>query len=94
MTDWGKLRVEVKAKYRAAAKVAHPDTGGSVEEMAEVNVAYADAMQTIDRREQEELAQTQAQPKDRVNGSASSSWANQFSTVPNRRRSLGSIPTR
>lgn len=35
----------VKAAYRAAATVAHPDKGGSDSAMAEVNAAYAEAQQ-------------------------------------------------
>ena len=31
---------EVTAAYRAAAQAEHPDKGGSVERMAEINVAY------------------------------------------------------
>lgn len=37
-------RQEVEAKYRTAAKKAHPDAGGSDEEMALVNAARAAAL--------------------------------------------------
>jgi hypothetical protein len=80
MTDWDRLRADLKAHYRAAAKVAHPDAGGSGDDMATVNAAFDEAMKGIARREQEELAQTQEQPNACNNGDGS--WENQFSDVP------------
>jgi hypothetical protein len=65
MTDFAKLRAELKTHRDAAAKVVHPDMGGTAEQMATVNAAYDQALKDIALREQEELAQTQAQPKAR-----------------------------
>lgn len=41
-------RNDVEAAYRAAAKRAHPDLGGSSEAMAEVNQARTEALEEID----------------------------------------------
>lgn len=38
---------ELKKAYRAEAKKAHPDCGGSAEQMAEVNKAYEEASERI-----------------------------------------------
>jgi curved DNA-binding protein CbpA len=48
---------EIRAAYRAAARVAHPDRGGTAEAMAAVNVAYA----TLSSREKKRVY-------DRANG--------------------------
>ena len=47
MTDFAKLRAELKAHYHAAAKAAHPDMGGTAEQMATVNAAYDQALKDI-----------------------------------------------
>ena len=65
MTNFAKLRTELKASYHTAAKAVHPDRGGSAEQMAVVNAAYDQALKDLAQREQEELAPTQAQPKAR-----------------------------
>ena len=62
MTDFAKIRAELKAHYHAAAKAAHPDMGGTAEQMATVNAAYDQALKDIAQREQEELAPA-PQPK-------------------------------
>lgn len=43
-------RAEVDTAYRSLARSKHPDTGGSNEEMAELNVAYDDAKRAIEEK--------------------------------------------
>lgn len=38
---------EIKARYRALAKLQHPDAGGSSSLMAEINSAYQDALSRV-----------------------------------------------
>ena len=43
-------RQEIDSAYRSLARSKHPDTGGSNEEMAELNVAYDDAKLAVEQR--------------------------------------------
>lgn len=52
-TPWRKVlgeattKEEIEARYRQIARQRHPDTGGSQEAMAELNLARADALKEI-----------------------------------------------
>lgn len=52
---------QIRARYRELALIRHPDRGGTVDSMRELNVAYERITQHRERRKQEALPATVAQ---------------------------------